>query len=196
MTTLARSFRRTDSSRPQTLPIIAGRPLNVGNMAETRLQLRYRVRPGAEPVFSYREWSHAPAPVANALERSLHALASADMGVRYQFGSLDIAVSVHDTVIEVETFNTDLSWSLEKDAIVVEGAPTHMYDLLYWDGDAWVKRDDFNKPSCRLIRLTAKHNKDGTLGERYKFTYNVVFTPLSGGSIEHEIDPDIQNPKV
>lgn len=198
MTTLARSFGWIGSNRPQALARIGGRLLNVGNMAETKLQLRYRARREAEPVFSYRQWSHAPAPVANALELALHALASADMGVRYQFGSLDIAVSVHDTLIEVETFNSDLSWSLSKDAIVVEGGPHPrlFYDLLYWDGSEWVKREDFTKPSCRLIRITAKHNKAGKLGDRYKFTYNVVFTPPSGGSSEHEIDPDIQNPKV
>lgn len=197
MTTLARDSGRTGegSNKPQALPIIAGRPLNVGNKAETTLQLQYRVRPGAKPVFSYRKWSHAAAPVANVAERALHALASVGMGVGYQFGSLDIAVSVHDTLIEVETFNSDLSWSLTKDAIVVEGGG-ELYDLLYWDGSEWVKREDFTKPSCRLIRLAAKHNKDGKLGDRYKFTYNVLFTPPSGGSSEHEIDPDIQNPKV
>lgn len=197
MTTLARSFGWIGSSKPQALPMIAGRPINVGNMAKTTLQLQYRVRPGAEPVFSYREWSHVAAPVANAGQRALHALASAGMGVRYQFGSLDIAVSVHDTLIEVETFNSDLSWSLAKDAIEVQGGHLDLYyDLLYWDGSGWVERKHFTKPSCRLIRLTAKHNKNGKLGDRYKFTYNVVFTPPSGGPIEFPIDPDIQNPKV
>ena len=197
MTSLARSFRRTGSDRPQALARIAGGLRSVGNMAETKLQLQYRVRPEAEPSFSYRTWTHSAAPMANAFEQFLDALAWGEMVVRYLVGSLDIAVSIHDTIIEVETFNNDLSWSLKKDAVVVDGGHTHLYyDLLYWDGFQWVKREDFTQSSCRLIRITAKHNKAGKLGDRYKFTYNVVFTPRSGGSSEHPIDPDIQNPKV
>lgn len=197
MTTLARSFMRIGSSRPQALPRIAGQLLSVGNMAETKLQLQYRVRPEAEPEFSYRTWSHSAAPAATVLERVVDAAVWGEMGFRYRAGSLDIAVSIHDTLVEVETFNSDLSWSLDKDAVVVVGGHSHLYyDLLYWDGSQWVKRQHFTKPSCRLIRFTAQHNKAGKLGDRHKFSYNVVFSPPLGPPIEHEIDPDIQNPKV
>jgi hypothetical protein len=197
MTTLARSFRRIDSNSPQAPATIAGRLRNVGNMAETKLQLQYRARAEAEPKFSYHTWSHSAAPAANLLERALDAAVWLGMRLQYTAGSLDIAVALYDTLVEVETFNSDLSWSLEKDAVEVEGGHSNLYyDLLYWNGAEWMKRQHFDKPSCRLIRFTAKHNKAGNLGDRHKFSYNVVFSALSGNPIEYEIDPDIQNPRV
>jgi hypothetical protein len=197
MTTLARSFRRTSSSRPQALSKIAQQFLNVGTMAETRLELQYRIGSSGEPKFSYGTTSHSAAPTATFVERGLDVLAWAAMEAKYLFGSLDMAVAIHDTLIEVETFNSDLSWSLKKDAVVVEGGHSNLYsEPLYWDGSQWVKRQHFTKPSCRLIRFTAKHNKAGHLGDKHKFSYNVVLGALSGNPIEYEIDPDIQNPKV
>lgn len=197
MTTLARSFRLTGSNRPQALAKIAGELRTVGDMAETRLQLQYRVRSEAEPEFSYRTWSHSTAPAASLIERLLDAAAWGMMRLQYLAGSLDIAVSIHDTLVEIETFNSDLSWSLNEDAVVVSGGHANLYDeLLYWNGSQWMKRQHFNKPSCRLIRFRAKHNKAGQIGDKHKFSYNVVFSALTSNPIEHEIDPDIQNPKV
>ena len=174
-----------------------GEPDNFDKKVDVVLQLQYRINGNDEYVFSYRVAAE-PTGRAMFLASAVEQVAWSEFMRQDVFeSSLDIGIEGFDTLVQVETFGPDLSWSLTRDAVMTLHDHSDKYgELRYWNGSAWRRREDFDQPSCKRIRFKAKHNAGGPANERHKFSYNVRLRNPAGVMVEHEIDPDIQNPKV
>jgi hypothetical protein len=167
--------------------------------AQVILQLQYCINQAGNYEFGYRTAGQPAeadgAALAQALERAdWHPYRERDDFTT----SLDIAIPGCDTIVYVETFGPHFFWSLARDAVTTDEDLSDLYgDLLYLDGNRWVKREDFRGHFCRRIRFKARFNNvAATRTVRHKFSYNVLLRDRFGDMVEYEIDPDIQNPKV
>jgi hypothetical protein len=198
MATLATTFRVIDSDSSEPPATREGRCHRLGQRARITLQLQYRISPFGDYVFFYQEAEYSPPPAATLFASAINRLIRFTLMLEYRFRNcLDIGIIGCDTVVQVDTFGPDLSWSLTSDAVTTLEDHSDLYgELRYWDGTSWKKREEFGKPSCQRIRFLAKYNSGGLRGEKHKFSYNVLLRDSGGNLVEHEIDPDIQNPKV
>lgn len=172
-------------------------PAGFDKQADIVLQLQYRIDDAGDYLWSYKS---AFTPNEN---RMFLAASLEDAGWSLHLPqnkfekSLDIGIRDFDTLVQVETVGPDLSWSLRTDAIMTDRDLSAVYgDLRYWDGFQWLRREEFDRPTCQRIRFKAKHLRGGPAGQRHKFSYFVNLVDPNGDRVEHEIDPDIQNPKT
>lgn len=161
------------------------------------LQLQYELDAKGEPKFSYRVASASPEEEALLPDRIDHVAWSRFMPREELVANLDIGVE-DDSRVTVETVSKPgriLLWSLGTDAVMTREPRTDFYgELRYWNGGQWLRREDFDEPSCTRIRFKAK--KKARPPESHKFSYNVIYRNGQGRMIEFEIDPDIKNPSA
>ncbi|HEX8572484.1 MAG TPA: nucleotide synthetase [Allosphingosinicella sp.] len=172
-----------------------GEPTGFAKKVSVELQLQYRIDDG-DYVWSYRSI------VRDASSKFLAGSAEFSEWSKFMAQdvfetSLDIGIDGGDTLIQVDTVGADLFWSLHKDAVMTldDHSPTYG-ELRYWNGSRWLKRENFDQPSCQRIRFKALHHAKGVPGTGHKFSYNVRLRNAAGVMVEHEIDPDLQNPKT
>lgn len=172
-----------------------GEPTGFSKKIDVELQLQYRINGNGDYVWSYRS-----STVTNHSEKFMAAAAefsdwSEFMEQDVFETSLDIAID-GDTLIQVDTVGAGLFWSLQKDAVMTLDDHSRTYgELRYWNGSQWEKRENFNGQSCQRIRFKALHHVHGT-PTGHKFSYNVRLRNAAGVIVEHEIDPDLQNPRT
>jgi hypothetical protein len=184
----ASSFHKLGSDEPRFF----------ANRVQIALQLQYRINAAGSYEFSYRTAATPALWSAAALSREAEGKAWLPYQEREQFeDSLDIRIPGQDTLVHVETVGPHFFWSLTKDAITMLDDHSDLYgELLYLEGNRWVRREEFTGHFCRQIRFKAKFNSAATQAESHKFSYNVLLRDRFGDMEEYEIDPDIQNPRV
>lgn len=197
MATLATSFRAIGPDAPGLRMDREDNASGLAGSAYLTFQLQHARSAFGEDTFSYRQADRSATPAANVVDAAIQSLAWSLYQLRYQFTTcLDIPINRRDTLVEVETVGDDLSWSLTEDAVTTLENHSDLYgELLYWNGSSWLKREDFDKPSCRRIRFRAKLNEDAAKAA-HKFSYHVLLRNEEGQLVEYEIDPDIKNPSV
>jgi len=174
-----------------------GEPAGFDKKADVKLQLQYRINDNGAYEFSYKVACSPNQGLMFEAANIEQAVWSPYMAQDAFTASLDIGIKDFDTLVQVDTVGADLVWSLQRDAVMTLHDHSDKYgELRYSNGSDWLRREEYDKPNCRRIRFKAKHNAGGKDGERHKFSYNVRLRNSDGDMVEHEIDPDIQNPKV
>lgn len=173
----------------------ASEPAGFDKQADIVLQLQYRIADNGDYLWSYKSVS-TPNENSMFLGASLAEAEWSPFIPQNVFEtSLDIGLKGRDTLVEVEAVGPDLFWSLQTDAIMTDHDRSAVYGGLdYWNGTEWLPRQGYDRPTCSRIRFKAKAL--GGPPQRHKFSYFVSLLDRDGIRVEHEIDPDIQNPKV
>jgi hypothetical protein len=194
MATLATSATLAGSAHK----IKDGEPGSFANRIQVLLQLEYRINDAGKYEFRYRTAAKPATWDQKALSREVEQVKWKPFLEKAAFeSSLDIGIAGADTLVYVETVGSHFFWSVTRDALTTAEDHSDLYgELRYLDGDEWVKREDFDKHFCRLMRFKAKFNAAGAKGESHKFSYNVLLRDRFGDMVEYEIDPDIKNPSV